>query len=69
MKPPCKGCPDRMIGTPNCHDTCEKYLAYCAERELISQARQGKKVFEDYIHDHHKAAEKSKFNMQRDGIK
>ena len=28
MKPPCKDCPDRVLG---CHKTCEKYLAFREE--------------------------------------
>lgn len=34
MNAPCKGCQDRQVG---CHSTCEKYLAYQAEREAIRE--------------------------------
>lgn len=38
---PCKDCPDRTTGdrVTDCHTTCEKYLAFRAEREKINQAR------------------------------
>jgi len=29
---PCKDCPDRTVG---CHASCEKYIAFAAERERI----------------------------------
>lgn len=32
MKAPCKDCHDR---DPECHGRCERYQAYCAEREAI----------------------------------
>lgn len=35
---PCKDCPDRVV-EPNCHMTCEKYLAY---RAKIDKAFEGK---------------------------
>lgn len=69
LKPPCHNCPDRTIGVPNCHDTCEKYLAFRAKREKISQARKASRVFNDYIHDHHKPAEQTMLEMQRRGVK
>ncbi len=37
MMAPCKDCPDRA---PVCHDSCERYQAYRAERDRISEARQ-----------------------------
>jgi len=43
MKAPCsRDCPDRFAGDetrPNCHMTCEAYLAYNAERERIRAER------------------------------
>lgn len=38
MIAPCNGCSDRTV-RPNCHSTCERYLAYAAEREKIREAR------------------------------
>ena len=32
MKAPCKDCPDRYLG---CHDHCEKYKEFDAERKRI----------------------------------
>lgn len=68
MDAPCKGCLDRTV-TPNCHATCEAYLAYRAERDFILQARKAAHAMEDYAHDRHKPAEQSMFEMQRRGIK
>lgn len=36
MNSPCRDCPDR---TADCHCTCEKYLAYQAERKEIARQR------------------------------
>lgn len=36
MTAPCKGCPDRHEA---CHDHCERYQAYKAERESIRQEK------------------------------
>lgn len=41
MKPPCKECPDRVLG---CHKTCEKYLAY---REQLDAERAQKTTEND----------------------
>lgn len=38
MRAPCRGCPDRCP-VPNCHDTCEHYLAYDAERRELRRAK------------------------------
>ena len=35
MRPPCKGCPDRTAD-PNCHTSCESYLAYREERDRLN---------------------------------
>lgn len=34
----CKDCPDRTI-QPNCHTTCEGYLARCKKNEEIRKAK------------------------------
>ena len=39
MNAPCKGCPNRTV-EPNCHMTCETYLAFRAERDRVIQERQ-----------------------------
>ncbi len=36
MNAPCKGCPDRHEA---CHDKCEKYQTYHAERMQMSEDR------------------------------
>ena len=36
MKSPCKDCPDRQF---QCHDACEKYVAFVRYREKIRQKR------------------------------
>ena len=36
MKPPCKDCPDRVLG---CHKTCEKYLAYREELDAVREQK------------------------------
>ena len=38
MNAPCKGCTARTV-QPNCHTTCEKYLAFVAGREKIREIR------------------------------
>ena len=38
MMSPCKGCPDRSV-SPNCHMSCERYIAYQQYREQIRAAR------------------------------
>lgn len=47
--PPCKDCPDRVIG---CHSTCEKYKAYNVEREKlwyqIRDSRMKEKQVDDF---------------------
>lgn len=40
MIAPCKNCTDRVVG---CHSTCEKYLAFQKERELVRE-----KKYKDY---------------------
>ena len=35
---PCKYCNDRVI-EPNCHNTCEKYINWCKEREVEVENR------------------------------
>lgn len=37
MKAPCKDCRDRVL---KCHDSCEKYKAFKAERQDILDKRQ-----------------------------
>lgn len=38
MKSPCKGCEDRTV-EPNCHMTCDRYLAYEASRKELYKAK------------------------------
>lgn len=68
MKPPCKGCQSRTV-SPNCNETCEAYLAYHAEREMILTARAKENDYICFIHDQRKQAEKSKHEIQRKGVK
>lgn len=44
---PCKDCPDRVV-EPNCHMTCEKYIAFqemCRER---IKAREYEREYKQY---------------------
>ena len=51
MKPPCgKDCQDRHIG---CHGTCEKYLAFRAERDEELKRRQKEYDTLAYVVDGH----------------
>lgn len=47
LKPPCKDCPDRHLA---CHDHCEKYKAFDAERKRIHDiaAKQKQKTYDYY---------------------
>ena len=38
MTAPCRNCARRTV-TPNCHGTCERYLAYDAERRELRRAK------------------------------
>lgn len=47
---PCKGCTDRTI-EPNCHSTCEKYLAAKEKNEQIqtnlkNQKRRSRRIYQ-----------------------
>ena len=68
LKPPCKGCQSRTV-SPNCHEICEAYLAYHAERELILTARANENDYVRYFHDNRKQAVKSKYEILRKGVK
>lgn len=61
MRPPCKGCRFRSV-RPNCHSTCEEYLAYNAEREKIRDARLKDSIVIEYlkIHKHAHLTKKDK---------
>ena len=45
--PPCGGCPDRRV-EPNCHCTCEKYIAWAAMNEAAKKRRD-----DDLEHTHY----------------
>jgi hypothetical protein len=55
MNAPCFNCPDRCTG---CHDTCEKYQAYKAHRQSISDARARRNYLDEYFSKTVKKAEK-----------
>ena len=57
MNAPCKGCPDRY---PACHDHCERYQAFHAERVRIREGRLGRS--ECVFSDRAKKAERAKLN-------
>lgn len=40
---PCKGCRDRVV-EPNCHMTCEKYLAYRAHVDRVREIKSQEKI-------------------------
>lgn len=46
LRPPCKDCPDRRLA---CHDHCEKYKAFDAERKRVHEiAAKYKQTTYDY---------------------
>ena len=45
---PCKGCRFRSV-RPNCHDTCEPYREFNAEREAMRKHRKTESIFWDYL--------------------
>lgn len=47
MKSPCKGCTERSV-QPNCHSTCERYLAYRAWKDA-QNAEKLQQVHADYV--------------------
>ena len=47
---PCKDCPDRSI-EPNCHTTCEKYLAQVKEYEIIKNEKSKESDFNEFKKD------------------
>ena len=59
---PCLGCPDRCP-EPNCHITCERYLAYSKECEVLRKERL--KVAEQ--HYDIRAIEKRRIKMASEG--
>lgn len=46
----CKDCPDRTI-QPNCHMTCEGYLARCERNEMIRAKKKEYILSNDYLFD------------------
>lgn len=46
----CKNCPDRSI-SPNCHSTCETYLAMKKEREERNKKRHKEASYVDYYYE------------------
>ena len=44
----CKNCPDRTI-EPNCHTTCERYLAVRAEQYETKKRRQAVQAIDSYV--------------------
>ena len=51
---PCRDCSDRVPPTAEhkgCHSTCEKYKAFCKEREVIRKEWQDKNELRSYAID------------------
>lgn len=44
----CKHCPDRSV-EPNCHTTCERYLAARAEQYETKKKRQAVQAIDSYV--------------------
>ena len=67
MKPPCKvngvNCPDRTI-EPNCHSTCEKYLAFVASREN-ARAEKDAVYHQTYMNEAKDKAYRKKLNQYK----
>lgn len=49
---PCRGCQDRVV-EPNCHMTCERYLAFVEELERIKEEQKKEKESE-YVNYHNR---------------
>lgn len=47
-KSPCKNCPNRYIG---CHDSCQNYITYKKQVEMINKKRRTGLYYRDYILD------------------
>ena len=62
---PCaKDCPNRSA-IPNCHSTCERYLAYDAERKALAEKRYTESVAMDALIRNAEKARKRYYKRKR----
>ena len=54
---PCLNCPDRYLG---CHDTCQKYLTYRKEQDIVNTKRSKERRFEKEMDDYEKRRRRRK---------
>ncbi len=61
---PCKGCPDRTV-EPNCHMTCEKYIAFQQECRAMADSRLEDREYRGYRANIRKRVNKAQRAMKR----
>lgn len=54
---PCLNCPNRYLG---CHDTCQKYLTYRKEQDIVNTKRSKERRFEKEMDDYEKRRRRRK---------
>lgn len=62
MQAPCYRCEDRYLG---CHSDCDRYKAFCREREEIRKARLKESEFTNYKCAHYGKLSHDKYIKNR----